>query len=111
MRRLLLLGLSMLSSLLLLTSCDEDEEDSLNTETVDAILVWSGDYAVDGCGYLLQTDKITYKPTNEEAIPDSYKASSPTPVEARIIDYHKNVRACMAGTAFNSIKVVSLRPK
>jgi hypothetical protein len=101
----------MLSSLLLLTSCDDDDEDCFTTETVDAMLVWSGDYALDGCGYLLQVGENTYKPSNEMDISDHYKASSPAPVEAKIINYHKTVKACMTGTEFNSIEVVTLRPK
>jgi hypothetical protein len=96
---------------MLLTSCDDDEEDSFTTETVDATLVWSGDYALYGCGYLLQVGESDYKPINEMEIPDSYKYSSPAPVEAKIINFHKTINACMAGTEFNSIKVVTLPTK
>lgn len=106
-----LLSISLLSSLLLLTSCDEDEEDSWQTQTVDATLVWSGDYAVDGCGYILYVGETAHKPTNEQDVPDSYKTASPAAVEAKIINYDKNIRTCMAGTAMRSIKVVSLRPR
>ena len=101
----------MLSSLLLLTSCDEDDEDCFTTETVDATLLWTGDYAVDGCGYILYVGETEFKPINEQDISDSYKNPSTTAVEVKFINYDKKVRTCMAGVEMNSIKVVSLRIK
>lgn len=92
MRRLFLLSLSMLSSLLLLTSCDEDDEDCFTTETVDATMQWTGDYAVDGCGYILYVCEAQFKPTNEQDISDSYKTASPAAVEVKFINYDKKVR-------------------
>ena len=110
MRSLLLLHLSMLT-FLLLTSCKKDEEDCFTTATVDATLVWTGDYAVDGCGYILYIGETQHKPANEQRIPDSYKTASPTEVEVRIINYGQKVNACMSGVSMNSIKVVSLRAR
>ena len=99
----------MLLSLLLLASCGKDEEETFPTEIVEATLVWTGDYAVDGCGYILYIGGVQHKPTNEQHIPDSYKSASSTEVEARILNYGKKVKACMSGVSMNSIKVVSLR--
>ncbi|SFU48601.1 hypothetical protein [Pontibacter akesuensis] len=111
MRRIYLLSLSLLSALLMITSCDEDEEDSHTTYTSDAMLTWSGDYAVDGCGFILTIGDEQYKPTNEQDISSYYKTDTPTPVEALIIDYRKKgqIGCGLSVTKMNLVKVVSLR--
>lgn len=109
MRRLFLLSRAILLSLLLLTSCGEGEEDCFTTETIDATLVWTGDYALDGCGYILVVGEAEHKPENEQNIPYSYKTTSPTAVEAKIINYGRQVTTCMTGVEMTSIKVLSLR--
>ena len=111
MRRLFLLCQTILLSLLLLTSCEGDEEDCFTTETTDATLVWTGDYALDGCGYILVVGEAEHKPENEKSIPDSYKTPSPTAVEAKFINYGRQVTTCMTGVEMNSIKVLSLRTR
>ena len=111
MRRLFILSLSILSSLLLLTSCEEEIVECLIVETVDATLIWSGDYALDGCGFILQIGENEYKPSNEQDISASYKTSSPTRVEAKIINNNRTVNTCMTGAEMNSIKIVSLLKK
>lgn len=104
--------LLLLASILLLSSCCKDDEDTFTTaETVDATLVWTGDYAVDGCGFMLQIGDIYHKPTNENDISSSYKENSPTEVEATIINYHKLKRYCQADVEINTIKIVELRKR
>lgn len=100
----------MLSSLLL-TSCGKDEEGCFTAETVDATLVWTGGCAVDGCGYILYIGDVQHKLTNEQHIPDSYKAAPSTEVEARTLNYGKKVTVCMSGVGMNSFKVISLRAR
>jgi hypothetical protein len=50
-------------------SCDEEEQ----VYTKEAILKWTGDYAVDGCGFFLKIDDKDYKPENENFISDEFK--------------------------------------
>ena len=38
-------------ALSLLGSCDKDDSNNVKS---DAVLTWTGDYAVDGCGFSLQ---------------------------------------------------------
>ncbi|WP_242919649.1 hypothetical protein [Pontibacter liquoris] len=92
MQSILTFCLTLLSALLLLSSCNDDEDDLSTIERVDAQLVWS-DPAVDGCGFLLHVGQQEYKPVNESAIDDSYKDQPLTAVEATFINYHKPVKA------------------
>ncbi|MHA6248165.1 hypothetical protein ACXYMU_09535 [Pontibacter sp. CAU 1760] len=109
MRKLYLYSLALLAALLSLTSCDDEEGCELDLRTVEATLHWTGDYAIDGCGYILKIGDVDHKPENEDDIPDSYKTYPPTAVEAKIIDYNTTVRTCQAGEEMKSIKVVELR--
>lgn len=40
-----------------------------------AILRWTGDYAVDGCGFFILIGDQEYKPENESVIGDKYKTN------------------------------------
>ena len=113
MKRMFILSLSTMSSLLLFTSCEKEEMEveCLTVETVDATLLWSGDYALDGCGFILQVGEAAYKPTNEKEIPASYKTTSSTRVEAKIINNNITVKTCRPATEMNSIEIVSLVKK
>ena len=44
--------------------------------TSEAVVSWTGEYEVDGCGFFVTVDSIRYKPDNEEVIDDSFKDSS-----------------------------------
>ncbi len=92
-----------------ISSCKKDDIACPVDETVEATLRWTGDYAVDGCGYMLQIGDITHKPENESDIPNSYKETSPTPVRVRIKDYRKNVKACQSGIDINSVKILDIQ--
>ncbi len=39
----------------------------------NAILRWTGDYAIDGCGYIIIMDQVEYKPLNEDVIDPELK--------------------------------------
>lgn len=105
------LPLTSLVSILLLSSCCKDEETNTIVETVDATLVWTGDYALDGCGFMLRINETEYKPLNEDEISSSYKEDSPTEVEATIINYHKTQPYCQANAETNIVKIVELRKR
>lgn len=62
-----LLGLPML--LFGATACQTDG-DALTSE---AMLLWTGPIAADGCGYFLEIDGQEYKPSNEDIIPESFQ--------------------------------------
>ena len=101
----------MLSALVTITACEDDEADSSTTETVEGILTWSGSPAADGCGYTLSIGDKIHKPTNEEDIPDSFMMVTQTPVEVKIINYHKkeDVVCGLSVSEMNKVKVLELR--
>lgn len=59
--------------LLLLTSFSCDKDDDLEIMEATATLVWSGDYAVDGCGFIIYLNDQNYKPENEQEIDNKFK--------------------------------------
>ncbi|MCJ8163350.1 hypothetical protein MKJ04_00745 [Pontibacter sp. E15-1] len=108
MRRLFLLSVHLLTALLLFTSCNKDDDGCYVPETIEATLHWTGDYALDGCGYILTIGDTDYKPKNEEDIPDTYKQPPITDVNVQILHYSENVRVCQAGVEMKSVKVLEL---
>lgn len=56
--------------LFLILGCEDEENKILET---DALLRWTGDFAVDGCGFFIDIGEHEYKPEDELAIPDSLK--------------------------------------
>lgn len=104
--------LPLLASIIFLCAgCKKDEDTTTSVETVDATLVWTGDYALDGCGFMLQIGEAMHKPLNEEDISSSFRENSPTEVEAMIINYHKTQKLCMAQMETNTIKIVEIRKR
>lgn len=75
----------LMSALLLLTWVGCSKKNPLESQT-QAIITFTGDYAVDGCGYWISIDEIQYKPTNEEVIPESFKTSSPDTIQLTYIE-------------------------
>ena len=43
----------------------------------EAVLTWTGEYAVDGCGFFITIDGHKYKPENESIIDNSFKTNDP----------------------------------
>jgi len=58
---------------LLFMGCDKDSNDDILE--ANAILSWTGDYAVDGCGFFITIGEKEYKPENESIIPESFQSS------------------------------------
>jgi hypothetical protein len=46
------------------------QNDTLNTT---ALLEWHGEYATDGCGFIIEINEREYKAVNEEVIDESFK--------------------------------------
>ena len=65
-------------------SCQE-ETAPLQQKTT-ALLEWTGDGAVSGCGFFLKIDGQEYKPENETIIPLSFREGAPHEV---IITYNR----------------------
>jgi hypothetical protein len=65
---------------LLLLGCKREEctEPAAIVETI-ANLLWTGDYAVDGCGFRVQIGEQFYKPENEEDIDASFRTNESFP--------------------------------
>lgn len=62
----------------MMTSCQN--EPNGDQETANAMLVWSGEYMVDGCGFEVLIDGKRYKPDNENEIDEAFKVEGETPV-------------------------------
>ena len=87
---LLLLVITIMSS-----ACEEYAEwfppkghprDSVKVDST-ALLTWTGEYEVDGCGFFITIDSVQYKPNNEDSIDDRFKDSSSPGGFAVIIEY------------------------
>lgn len=61
------------------TSC-QNEGVAQQSEMSEGLLVWSGEYMVDGCGFHVVIDDRQYKPEDEDAIDDAFKTEEPLPV-------------------------------
>lgn len=61
-----------------IVNCSEDDESTTVTE--NAFIIWGGEYAVDGCGFVVEIDGKNYKPENEDTISDEYKITKPIEV-------------------------------
>ncbi|GGG02552.1 hypothetical protein [Pontibacter amylolyticus] len=86
-----------------------------NAETDDAILIWSGEYMVDGCGFEVEIDGKRFKPDNENEMDEAFKVEGETPV---IITYEKLGRQldirCGLSTqsrAMDAIRVISVKKR
>ncbi|SIT83011.1 hypothetical protein [Pontibacter indicus] len=105
----LLIGLSFF----LLIACQSNADES--AETDDAILIWSGEYMVDGCGFEVEIDGKRYKPDNENEIGEAFKVEGETPV---IITFERLGRQldirCGLSTqsrAMDAIRVISVKKR
>ena len=59
--------------LFLILGCEDKKEDKILE--ANALLHWTGDYSVDGCGFFIVTSDNEYKPEDEGAIDDSFKVN------------------------------------
>jgi hypothetical protein len=77
--------------ILFIYGCQSSSEPTDQTVTKVAMLIWEGDYAVDGCGFFIEFDDKRYKPSNEEIISDDYKIYNQTAVTIEFSFLHKDV--------------------
>ena len=93
-----------------LCSCSKDS-DNIQGE---GLLTWSGDYEVDGCGFLITINGHEYKPENESIIDNSYKTSSiHVIVEYQLLN-RKIEYSCgdlPTSTLKDGIKIITIRKK
>lgn len=69
-------------SLSFLTSCKKEEY-----KTSNAIISWTGEYGLDGCGFFITIDHKKYKPQDESKIDDKFKTvDQPIVIEYEIIN-------------------------
>lgn len=79
MRSINLLGALLLLVALSFNSC-QNESMKQQSEKIEGLLVWSGEYMVDGCGFHVVINDRQYKPEDEEAIDQAFKTEEPVPV-------------------------------
>lgn len=63
--------LTLISALFLFSGCPP--EDDVEKACIDAIIIWAGAPAVDGCGWLIEINDIDFK---AESVPDSFQIDS-----------------------------------
>jgi len=93
-------------------SCKKDN-DSNNLKS-DAVLTWTGDYAVDGCGFFVTINDHEYKPENEAVIDDNYKSGSSNVIVEYQLSNRKIESACgdlPTSTMTDGIKIISITKK
>ncbi|GGG02540.1 hypothetical protein [Pontibacter amylolyticus] len=71
MRKLTLYLAAPLALMLTAFSCDKN--DDLEVMEATATLLWTGDYAVDGCGFSVYLNDQHYKTDNEQEIDNKFK--------------------------------------
>ena len=93
-------------------SCENDD-DSDNLKS-DAVLTWTGDYAVDGCGFFVMINDHNYKPENESIIDSYFKSGSNNVIIEYQLLNRKIETACgdlPTPTLTDGIKIISIRKK
>ncbi len=72
----------------LLFSCQDQPNNNLKAK---AILLWTADYAVDGCGFFIIIGDKKMKIENESIVPDSYKLHDSTWVNIEYESFQKTM--------------------
>ncbi len=79
-------------------SCSDEEE----VYSKQALLIWQGPYAADGCGFFIKIDDKEYKPDNENFIGDEFKQADSTDVNVKFsFTEDKIVYYCGRGGQFH----------
>lgn len=60
--------------------CSTSTENGDKIITKEAVLIWSGAQAVDGCGFFIEIENKIYKPENEDIIPNEFENYSITSI-------------------------------
>lgn len=89
-------------------SCEKDECCEFPTEEVR--LVWTGDYALDGCGYIFTFKNGTErKVTNEETIPERFKSETGILVTIEFDGFNTDkIRPCFTPTEYETFELKSI---
>lgn len=77
----------------------------------EGVLLWTGDYAVDGCGFFITIDDHKYKPENESFIDETYKSERCNVVVVYQLSDHTIESACGDSPTLLStdgIKIISI---
>jgi hypothetical protein len=104
------------ASIGLFSSCDETIScPGMEEHNNDAVLRWTGDYAIDGCGFIIEMDQVEYKAENENIINESFKVDSDVNISLTYETLHdeKNI---ICGETKNpvyreTIRIVSIEKK
>jgi len=103
----------LLISLITCSSFSCTKEADINRLTSEATIGWYGNYASDGCGFLIEIENMYYKPIDEEKIDASFK-QKPTRViiEYQLLD-EKDPRQCGLNpeAIFDQIQLLSIQKK
>ena len=89
-------------------SCEKTEPSTFPVEEVR--LQWTGDYALDGCGYIFTFKNGTgRKATNEETIPERFKSETGILVT---IEYENlsadKIRPCFSPVEYETFELKSI---
>lgn len=90
------------------------KSDDSNNLRSDAVLTWTGDYAVDGCGFFITVNDQGYKPENESIIDQNYKSGSTNVIVVYQLTNRKIESACgdlPTSTLTDGIKIISITKK
>lgn len=94
--------------------------DSIATDSVmygTALLIWSGVYEADGCGFFLEIDEVRYKPEDETAINNRFRDDLSPQTEVTVeyqIPGTDVVKLCgniPDSTSTPGVRILSLRKK
>ena len=104
---------SLLPLLLLSTwpGCESEEKNTFDAgiKSTKAILRWQGELALDGCGFFVVFGGRSYKPLNEDIIPDSYKQVQETNVSISYLEHQPIPYACgLQAQELNAVKLLQL---
>ncbi len=95
--------------LILLLSCKKDDSQII---TKNGVLSWTGDYAVDGCGFFITIEGSVFKPENETFIDDSFKTYSSIAVTVGFERLDKKIQSFCGDlpqpTMTDGIKIITI---
>ena len=97
-------------SVISIASCDLFTESENQIVTKVAVLFWSGEYAVDGCGFFVEFDNKRYKPENEDIIQGDFIHDSRTLVKILFIYLNKEIEYCCFNNTYKAegIKIITI---
>jgi len=67
----------------------QEQSDTLYEE--NAILIWTGEYEVDGCGFFVEIDSVQYKPQSESVVSPHFKERNRVNVTIQYLDLQYDI--------------------